>query len=443
MPIPIILPKFGFTLETAEIVQWLVKEGDRVRSGDPICEVTTDKVNMEVEATADGVIYRLLYPKGAVVPVTEVICILLQPGEAPPAEQSAAAAAANIAATPLARRVADAEEIDLASVTGSGPNGRIMRRDVEQAREGSGKVRATPAARRTARELGVDLVAVAGRGPQGRIQAPDVQAAQQAAQQAALQAAQQAVAVRPAPIPAPVAPQRPIAARPAGPDAPRVMRLEGMRRTIAARLQKSFQTAPHIFFDAVIDMSAIESLRVRVKNRNEKLSVTAILVKAVAVTLKKNPELNATIDHEDVSYWPTMNIGLAVALDDGLIVPVIKHVERLGLSDIQVTTDDLIIRARANALKLEDVSDGTFSISNLGMFGVDRFTAIINPPQVAILAVGRTVNQFVPDTEGRPVLKPMMQVTLSADHRVVDGAHAAHFMADLRDALEDPALLAW
>jgi len=465
MPVPIILPKFGFTLETAEIVQWLVKEGDKVRSGDPICEVTTDKVNMEVEATEDGIVHRLLYPVGAVVPVTEVICVLLRPGEmAPeaddadsqgtppppaPADQPSGTAPAttqiNVAATPLARRIAEAEKVDLAAIVGSGPNGRIMRRDVEHAKDGvSGKVRATPAARRAARDLGIDLAAVAGSGPRGRIQTPDVQAA-----------AARAKAAPVVPPPAPVIPT-PAAAAPAvtaappvapspisGPDAPRVVKLEGMRRTIATRLQKSFQTAPHIFFDAAIDMSAIEALRARLKARKEKLSVTAILIKAVAVALRKNPQLNATLENDEISYWPTVNIGLAVALDDGLIVPVIKHAERRGLQDLQNAADDVVARARANSLKLADVSDGTFSISNLGMFGVDRFTAIINPPQVAILAVGRTVSQFVPDSEGRPIAKPIMNVTLSADHRVVDGAHAAHFMADLRTVLEDPALLAW
>lgn len=461
MPVPIILPKFGFTLETAEIVQWLVKEGDKVRSGDPICEVTTDKVNMEVEATEDGIVHRLLYPKGAVVPVTEVICVLLRPGEmasefpaanadaqaapittpAPdhPTGTAPASAPINVAATPLARRVAEAEKVDLAAITGSGPNGRIMRRDVEHAREGNpgqdvpGKVRATPAARRTARDLGVELAAVVGSGPQGRIQGHDVQVA--AAQ------AKAAPVVAPAPAPAPVPASVPVSA--SGPDAPRVVKLEGMRRTIATRLQKSFQTAPHIFFDAAIDMSAIEALRARLKARNEKLSVTAILIKAVAVALRKNPQLNATLENDEISYWPTVNIGLAVALDDGLIVPVIKHVERRGLQDLQAAADDAVARARANTLKLPDVSDGTFSISNLGMFGVDRFTAIINPPQVAIIAVGRTASQFVPDAEGRPVAKPIMNVTLSADHRVVDGAHAARFMGDLRAVLEDPALLAW
>jgi pyruvate dehydrogenase E2 component (dihydrolipoamide acetyltransferase) len=216
-----------------------------------------------------------------------------------------------------------------------------------------------------------------------------------------------------------------------------------MRRTIANRLQKSFQSAPHIFFDAQIDTTAVDSLRQRLKARNEKLSVTSLLVKACAWTLMRHSWLNATLDGEQVSLWPTANIGVAVALDAGLIVPVVHHAERLTMRDIQMKVDDLTNRARSNRLHVNDMVDGTFTISNLGMYGVDRFTAIINPPQVAILAVGRAVRQFVPDENDQPVLKSLITVTLSADHRVVDGAQAALFMQDLRMVLEDPALLAW
>ncbi|MCE7949289.1 MAG: 2-oxo acid dehydrogenase subunit E2 [Chloroflexi bacterium CFX4] len=435
MPVPIIMPKFGFTLESCEIVQWLVREGDRVRSGDPICEVTTDKVNMEVEATEDGIVQALRYKAGDVVPVTEVICYLLREGETPTLEASALTPPS---ATPLARRLAEHSHLDLGMVQGSGRNGKIMRRDVEQA---LGKVRATPAARRLAAEHSIDLTTVQGTGRAGRVQGTDVQAAlsEQAARPAGDAEATLLLAKPPTirdtqTMPPPSIPH----------EADRhVVRLEGMRRTIAQRLQKSFQSAPHIFLDAAVDMSAVELLRGKLKAHGEKLSMTAMLIKACAWALGKNPPLNATLEGEEISYWHTANIGMAVALKDGLIVPVIHSAEKLTLYAVQQEVDRLAGLAREGKLTLDQVSGGTFTISNMGMFGVDRFTAIINPPQVAILAVGRTVQQFMPDAEGKPTLKPMLNLTLSADHRVVDGAHAAHFMRDLREVLEEPSLLAW
>jgi pyruvate dehydrogenase E2 component (dihydrolipoamide acetyltransferase) len=443
MPVPIIMPKFGFTLESCEIVQWLVREGDRVRSGDPICEVTTDKVNMEVEATEDGIVQQLLYKAGDVVPVTEVIGYLLREGEAPTLAASAVTTADSAygdvpSATPLARRLAEHNHLDLGTLQGSGRNGKIMRRDVEQA---LGKVRATPAARRLAAEHGIDLAAVQGTGRGGRVQGADVQAA---LGEQAMRPTRDGEATLLLAKPPTIRDTQTIAP----PDIPHeadrhVVRLEGMRRTIAQRLQKSFQSAPHIFLDAAVDMSAVEALRGKLKARGEKLSMTAVLIKACAWALGKNPPLNATLDGEEISYWHTANIGMAVALKDGLIVPVIHSAEKLTLYAVQQEVDRLAALAREGKLALDQVNGGTFTISNMGMFGIDRFTAIINPPQVAILAVGRTMQQFMPDAEGKPTLKPMLNLTLSADHRVVDGAHAAHFMRDLREVLEEPSLLAW
>lgn len=450
MPLPIILPKFGFTLETADIVKWLKQDGDTVRSGDPICEVTTDKVNMEVEAPEAGTLFGLLYPEGATVKVTEIIAYLLRPGEArpenlpvlsqaaavspalaeapaAPAQAAPAAEPSGVPVSPVARRVAESSGVNLAAVQGSGPHNRIMRRDVEQATRTAvpGKVRATPAARALAADYGVDLTLVTGTGPRGRVQGTDVEAH--------LNALPSAPEVVPAPAPIPAAASA----------APKIIKLEGMRKTIASRLQKSFQTAPHIFFDAQVDTSAIDALRARLKVRGEKLSVTSVLVKACAWALVRHPWLNAHISDEEVALWPTVNVGVAIALEAGLIVPVVHGVESLSMSAIQTKVDDLAARARSNSLSLTDMTDGTFTISNLGMYGVDRFTAIINPPQVAILAVGRTQQIFVPDTSGQPVLRSFMQLTLSADHRAVDGAQVAQFLGDLRTVLEDPVLLAY
>jgi len=462
MPVEIILPKFGFTLETADIVQWLKQEGDKVRSGDPICEVTTDKVNMEVEAPENGTLWKFLYPQGATVPVTRVIAVMLRPNEQPPADSAAliqerygdtpfaaapsatdtaaplptVATATKTAMTPVARRVAQAANVALDNVTGTGFNNRITRRDVEAVltaaeptrTTASGKPRATPAARALAHDSGVDLHAVNGSGARGRVQRVDVERYLHT---------QPTAAAHPLPV-------ETISAAPSNDHTDRtVIKMAGMRHTIAARLQKSFQDAPHIFFDAQIDTRAIEALRESAKARKEKLSVTTILVRAAAWTLLRHPFVNATLQGDEITQWHTANIGVAVALQDGLIVPVIHHVESLGLGAIQTRLDDVVTRSQNGGLRLHDMSDGTFTISNLGMYGVDRFTAIINPPQVAILAAGRTQRVFVPDESDQPVPKSFMQVTLSADHRVVDGAQAALFLNDLRDALQDPTRLLW
>jgi pyruvate dehydrogenase E2 component (dihydrolipoamide acetyltransferase) len=448
------MPKFGFTQEDAQIVRWLKQAGAAVEQGDPIAEVTTDKVNMEVEAPAAGILDGLRYAEGDTVRVTEIIAYIRAANEtlaaAGPQESLPAAGAppeagrpaaqgpqgpalerpAAAEATPVAAKLAADLGVDLSQVAGTGPGGRITRRDVEaQAPRAAagGKPRAVPAARRLARELGVDLAAVAGSGPQGRIQSVDVRAAAKPPA-----AAEPAAGPRPAVI-------------------VKTIPLAGMRRTIATRLQKSFQEAPHIFFDAEIDVTAAEALRAAANARQAKdqpkISLTAILAKACAWALGRHPLLNSWLMGDEIQVVGPVNLGMAVALEaadlggGGLIVPVVKDAAGKSLAQLAAEIADLAARARANRLRPDDVADGTFTISNLGMFGVDRFTAILNPPQVGILAVGRARQQFVPDEQGRPVARPILTVTLSADHRVVDGAAAARFLKDLRDGLEQPGLL--
>ncbi len=463
----VIMPKFGFTQETAEIVRWLKKEGDFVEVGDPIAEVTTDKVNMEVEATASGILADLRYKEGDVVPVTEVICTILAPGEQLPAkskgQETASAAAASIPAqaapaqeavegapavkaTPLAERIAREKGLPLEQIQGSGPGGRITRSDVEAAlgRLSGGKVRAVPAARRLAREVGVNLTEVQGSGPSGRIQSADVQ--RYLASQPVVRATEAApVAQAPEPSAPPAAQVAPLTAQPGA----QVLPLAGMRRTIAQRLQKSAQEAPHINLEIRVDVSQAEALRAKAnQQRGEdqpKVSLTAVLAKATAWALRRNPYLNAWLQTgpqgDQIVLIQQVNLGIAVALPEGLIVPVIRQVEDKGLLQIAQEMDDLTRRARENRLRPEDVMDGTFSISNLGMFGVERFTAIINPPQVAILAVGSVRREVIADEQDQVAIRPMMTMTLCADHRVVDGAVAAAFLRDLKNVLEDPQLM--
>jgi len=472
----VIMPKFGFTQETAQIVRWLKRAGEAVEQGDPIAEVTTDKVNMEVEAPADGILDGLRFNEGDTVPVTHVIAFVRGANEVVPGEASgvgrqtsedgnettpaATAAESDPAsgqrpvvgeakATPLAAKVAADLGVDPTNVSGTGVGGKVTRADVQAAAAApaarmspapDGKVPASPAARRVARELGVDIHTLTGTGPRGRIQSDDVRAASAAH-------VDQPTG-RPADQPTSRQPDYSTTRLP----------LAGMRRTIATRLQKSFQEAPHVFFEAQIDVTAAEALRAKLNGRLPKgatrVSLTVLIARACAWALKRHPLVNSHLvgaaGQEAVVLNSAINIGIAVALDaapddplgsGGLIVPVVRDVAAKGLEALAVELADLSQRARGNKLRPDDVMDGTFTISNLGMFGIDRFTAIINPPQVAILAVAAARKQFVPDEDGNPVARPIMTVTLSADHRVVDGALAARFLSDLRGVLEDPALM--
>lgn len=423
----VIMPKFGFTQETAEIVKWLRHEGDAVEAGDLIAEVTTDKVNMEVESMEDGILAGIKYKEGDIVPVATVIAYILKPGEslpsdAPhalptpqPASVSSGISAPSSSATPVALRVAQDLNVDISKVSGSGIGGRITREDVEtHAQPGNGKVRATPAARRLAREQGVDLSTVSGSGPNGRIQGDDVSK------------------IKIENIP-PAAVERM--------DEAEIVPMSSIRRTIANRLQQSAQQAPHIFLDAEINITALEALRQRANQLDVKISLTALIMRIVAWALKKHPYINSQLDGSNILLMKNVNIGVAVALDNGLIVPVIRNADKKSVFNISTEINLLAEKARQNNLKPDDLIEGTFTISNLGMFGVDRFTAIINPPQSAILAVSRAVKKFIPDENGLPVLRSMMTATLSADHRVIDGATAARFLQDLRDGLEQPEII--
>jgi pyruvate dehydrogenase E2 component (dihydrolipoamide acetyltransferase) len=448
MATEVILPKFGFTLEESTIVEWLVGEGDVVEQSDPLCEVTTDKVNMEVEAPASGIVGGIAYQAGEVVPVTAVIAYILAEGEAVPEPKVAKPAPAAqtesestapqptesqpeggaVSITPLARRLAAEQGVDLAGLTGSGANGKIVREDVERALTAddgaeAGKVRATPAARRVARERGLDLGQIGGSGPRGRLQEADVLA----------------VAAQPM-QPAPVASSQTVEVG----EGVQVIPLEGMRKTIAARLQASYQTAPHITFTVDVDMGEAIALKDRASESagdGAGVSMTAILLKACAWALRQHPMVNSHLVDDRILVQPEVNVGMAVALDEGLIVPVIHGVDRKGLVELGAEVRDLATRARGNKLRASDLTGGTFTVSNMGMFGVRQFTAIINPPEIAILAVGETAARFVPDEDGQPVARPIMTITLSADHRVIDGALAGRFIVAVKQALEEPTLI--
>lgn len=449
----VIMPKFGFTQEDSQIVEWLVKEGDTVEAGDPLLEVTTDKVNMEVEAPASGILAGIRAVAGDTVPVTQIIAYILAPGEALPAydalpsavsapattanaEETAPASPTGVGTTSVAARFAAAMGVDTSQVPGTGPGGRVTKQDIEDflARQPqpSGKIRATPAARRIARETGLDLADVKGSGPRGRVQVHEAAAA--------------AMAMTAFPTAAPIA--TPIAETlTAAPSRSELVRVPftNMRRTIARTLQRSMQEAPHITFQADIDMANLQALVVRANELRtsdmETVTLTAALTRAVAWCLGRHPTINSHIGNDEMIIWPVANIGIAVALEDGLLVPVVKDAGAKGIGQLSDEIRDLSRRARQGKLRPDELADGTFSISNLGMMGIDRFTAIINPPQVAILAVGRTTRMYLPDDQDRPVVRPICTMTLSVDHRAIDGATAARFMADLRRVVQAPELM--
>ena len=431
---PIIMPKYEMSQEIGTIVEWTKKDGDPVKKGETILVVETDKVTMDVECPATGIIAGIRGEPGESIPVTEIIGYVLKPGEtlpeskAPEEKQTPTGESKAAEATPVAKRMAEEAGLDVAKIQGTGPGGKVTKTDVENALveekasvvEETGKLRATPAARRIARENEIDLSSVTGSGPRDRVQAADVLNAAAAA-----------------PSPARVI-------RQAGETIP----FSGMRKKIADRMVVSYQTAPHVYMTIKADMSAFQEFRSRLNARAEKegtahFSATALLVKAVSWALLRNPILNSVLTEDSIKMQAETNIGVAVALDSGLIVPVVKNVEQLGLAEIAGIVNDVVRRARENTLVPSEVLGGTFTISNLGAFGIEQFTAIINPGQTAILAVGAIQDEVVPDDDGGIAVVPIMRMTLGLDHRVADGASGARFLADLRDALQEPELMLW
>jgi pyruvate dehydrogenase E2 component (dihydrolipoamide acetyltransferase) len=426
------MPKFDMLQESATVLRWLCREGEQVAQGDPLLEVETDKVVMEVEAPATGVLGGIRAQAGAVVPVTTVIAFVMQAGERLPDDQPVAQSQPAMPAqparraTPVARRYAAQAGIDILAIPASQPAGRVMRQDVErylaqlvpaprESPSDAGRPRATPAARRLTRQHRLDLARIAGSGPQRRVQEADVRAASHAS--AAL----------------------------GEPSISEVIPLQGMRQVIARRMQQSYQAAPHFTLSLDVDMSSALALRdalnARVAASQPRVSITALLVHICGAALQRHRWVNASLRDDVIQLYEPSNIGVAVAIDAGLIVPVIKHVERLALAEVAVQLDDLTTRAQQGLLTLNDTSGGTFTISNLGMYGIDHFTAIINPPQSAILAVGRIAKRAIVverAAQDAVVIRPMMNLTLSVDHRVLDGAIAARFLHDLAAALEQP-----
>ncbi|MEZ4768553.1 MAG: 2-oxo acid dehydrogenase subunit E2 [Caldilineales bacterium] len=504
MPVAVIMPKFEMTQETGTVGSWLKGEGEAVRQGESILEIETDKVSMEVEAPADGTLVGISAEPGQVVPVGQTIAYVLRAGETwtaptdgskqttaqastPVAEQAPVQAPARptqspaqnsaepasrpaVAASPLAARVAADLGVDLSAVTGTGLHGQVTRKDVEAhlrtettgtanktakidtvadglsapAAASNSQLRAVPAARRLGRELGVDLAQVHGSGPQGRIQSVDVRAfaAKQAEAAARLDLQAPSADLAAASTPA----NANASALPAGsPAIRRMIPLTSMRRTIVERMTTSVREAPQFTVSLDVDMtrarSIVDDLKAGAADQQPRVTLTVLLIRACAWALARHPEANSAFVDGQIAEWDTVNVGVATAVEAGLIVPVVHDADRLGMRAIAAQLADLAVRAREGRLKLDDLQGGTFTLSNLGMFGIDRFTAILNPPQAAILAVGRMAKRPVVTQDDMVEIRPLSTMTLTADHRVLDGASAARFLATIQQALEHPGML--
>ncbi len=425
----VLMPKMGDTMEEGKILSWRKHVGDTVKKGDALAEIETEKVNIEVEAFAAGVLRKIIVAEGETVPVGTEIALIGDPaepldGDGAVAAQASAAASVGLPAPATMAAVATREQPAPATANGhSAPAGRTI---------------ISPIARRIAAEHQLDVAQIQGSGPGGRIIREDVEAALARQPQAAAMAATPEPAT-PAPAPAPVAAAAP------GEDVVAVP-LSQMRKTIAKRLQQSMQTVPHFYMTVSIDTTRLGELRASLNEyattlpEPVKISINDLVIRAVALALVKMPEVNASFDGERLLLKKHINIGVAVALDRGLIVPVIRDADRRTVLEIARESRRLADAARNNTLKLEEFQGGTFSVSNAGMYGVESFTAVINPPESAILAVGAAMPTPVV-VDGQVVVRDMMKVTLSSDHRVLDGAVSARFLQEIRLLIEQPMSL--
>jgi pyruvate dehydrogenase E2 component (dihydrolipoamide acetyltransferase) len=380
MAISVVMPALELAQETGKVLAWIKKEGDNVVKGEPLLEIETDKVSFELEAQADGILAGIKSHEGDVVPVGQIIAWLVAPGEQPPVESDSTSRGMAEQARPMTAASAPAAAVASPSVTPSAGKGP----------------RISPKARRIAEEKGVDITKIQGTGPDGQITGDDV-----------LKAAE-------APAPA---------------DS-----LSTIARLMAERTTQSWTTVPHFFLARDVDASGLNAAREHLGR--EKFTLTDLLIALVARTLLAHPKMNASWTGGAIRLNPSVNISMAVAVPEGVVGAVIPNASKANLAEIASQRKDLAERAKSGRLRPADIAGGTFTISNLGMFGIDAFSAIITPPQAAVLAVGR-VRDRVMAVNGQPAVRPMMTITLSSDHRVVDGAQAAAFLNDLAGALED------
>ncbi|WP_420449724.1 dihydrolipoamide acetyltransferase family protein [Candidatus Palauibacter sp.] len=437
MATKVVMAQLSPTMEEGKLIEWKVAEGDAVAQGDVVAEIETDKANMDVEALGGGVLRKIVVQAGATVPVGALIGViaeqdesiddLLAQAEAAGGDEPAEGPAEEPAAEPVSEPAASA------TPTASDPpaaTGESVAAPTRPAPAAGGRIKASPVARRMAAESGIALASLSGSGPGGRIVKADIEAAL---------AGGPAVAPSPAPTPAPAPAPAPTPVVPSPGLEDRVEEASQMRKAIARRLGQSIGPVPHFFLTTEVDMGRALELRADLNARfaDGKIGVTDLLLKATAEALNRHAGVNASWEENAIRYHGAVHLGIAVALDEGLITPVLRDAGRKGLRQISVEARDLIARARARKLTPEEYQGGTFSVSNLGMFEIDQFTAIINPPEAGILAIGQTVEKPVA-VDGQVVVRKRMRVTMSCDHRVIDGATGASFLATFKAMLENP-----
>ncbi len=401
------MPQLGLTMEEGTVTKWVKQEGDTVKAGDVILEITTDKLTSEVESEHDGVLLKIVAQEGEDIPVKGLLAYIGEAGEqvgdAPAAKAEAPAAEAAVP-VPVAAPAAP-----VAPVAG-------------------GRIRISPLAKKTAAKLGVDYTTVAGSGPLGRIVQKDILAAAEAAKAAPAPAAQ-AAAEKAAPKKTALEMM----------DGDEVVKLAGMRKVVSERMTKSAQEIPTVTQNVRIDVTELMAFRKKINNDlGVKYSLNDYVLKATAKALKNNKHILVSLDGDQIIKRAHVNIGMAVALEDGLIVPVIKDADKMSLGEISETARDLAERARTNKLSMDEYKGSTFSISNLGMFGVETFNPIINQPDAGILGVCAVQDELVMDAEGNITKRQFMRISFTFDHRLIDGATAAKFELAIRDLMEHP-----
>jgi pyruvate dehydrogenase E2 component (dihydrolipoamide acetyltransferase) len=452
----VIMPKLSDAMETGKVIKWLKKEGEAVKGGDVLVEVETDKANVEVEAFGSGVLRKILIAEGSQVPVGDLIGVIADPTDdissvaATPARPAPAAPAPAAAAAPAPRPAPVAAP---AAPPSAGPLPAMESYQsvpatttvvpmapaaVASASPAGGRVKASPLARKIAGQTGVDLRLIQGTGPGGRIIRADVEAARTAPRPVAAPPAAAAAAGRPQAVPA-----RPAFVVPPRPEAEyEDVPMSAMRAAIAKRMPMSKAPVPHFYVTSEVDMDAAWALREQLNGLDgqPKISVTDMVIKGAALALLKNPGVNAQLNGQAIRVHHRAHIGIAVALEQGLITPVLRDCDVKPLGRIALESRDLADRARGGKLRAQEISGATFSISNLGMFDVEEFSAIINPPEGAILAVGSVLQKPVVD-DGEIRVGRRMKMTISCDHRVMDGAMGARYLQDLKRLLEEPLRL--
>jgi pyruvate dehydrogenase E2 component (dihydrolipoamide acetyltransferase) len=427
MSINILMPALSPTMTEGKLAKWHVKVGDAVKSGQVICEIETDKATMEVEAVDEGKVGQIVVPEGAEgVKVNAVIAILLEEGETDVPKGAAPAPAAASAASQPAPAPAAA-----APAAASPPKPAAAPAPQPAAAPGGGRIFASPLAKRIAADKGIDLSAIKGSGPNGRIVKADVEAAKPGAPAAKPAAA-------PAPRAVPPAGTQPVFVAPGDTRVPHT----SIRKVIARRMLESKQTVPHFYLTVDLEIDALLAARQAInavaEKKGSKVSVNDMMIKACAKALRDHPECNASWTEDEMIQYGAVDISVAVATDRGLITPIVRNADMKGLAQIATEMKDLAARAKTGKLKLDEFQGGGFTISNLGMFGIQNFAAIINPPQAMILAVGVGEERAVA-RKGQIVARNMMSCTLAVDHRVVDGAMGAQFLQTLRAYVEQPA----